>query len=109
MKRMLPFIIPPPRAGRRTERLRRTWYMTRWRILSALALGVLLAVSGCAWSRNQSPGSAPYQQYQATLHDPYPDTDLGPEVVGGRPREFQKPLAEPVRSRWLRDSWWSRF
>ena len=40
--------------------------------------------------------------------DPYPDPNAGPEVVGGRPREFQKPLPEPVRSRYLTDSWWQR-
>ena len=48
------------------------------------------------------------QQFDASLHDPYADNDLGPEVVGSRPREFREPLAEPVRNRWLRDSWWSR-
>ncbi|MBM3998350.1 MAG: membrane or secreted protein [Planctomycetes bacterium] len=80
----------------------------RW-ILIAVCAATLLAQPGCTWPRFGGPGTAPYQQYQATLHDPYPDSDLGPEVVGGRPREFQKPLAEPVRSRWLRDSWWSRL
>jgi hypothetical protein len=39
------------------------------------------------------------QRLSATVHDPYADVDAGPEIVGGRPREFQKPLAEPVRSR----------
>lgn len=54
------------------------------------------------------PGPLSYQRQNAILHDPYFDNDLGPEVVGGRPREFQKPLPEPVRSRWLNDSWWAR-
>lgn len=45
------------------------------------------------------PGPVRYQQNNASYHDPYSDVDAGPEVVGGRPRDFQKPNAEPVRSR----------
>lgn len=56
----------------------------------------------------RGPGTIQQQRLGAALHDPYADPNLGPEVVGSRPREFQKPLAEPVRNRWLRDSWWSR-
>jgi hypothetical protein len=55
-----------------------------------------------------APGPIDYQRNNASLHDPYADPDAGPEVVGVRPREFQKPLAEPVRNRWLTDSWWQR-
>jgi hypothetical protein len=54
-----------------------------------------------AWN---NPGTVPQQQQAATMHDPYGDTAAGPEIVGGRPREFQKPLAEPVRSRGFRDT-----
>ena len=73
-----------------------------------LPLGLAAAVLGCARAPLAPPGSMQYQRYEATLHDPYPVDDLGPEVVGGRPRDFQKPLAEPVRNRWLTDSWWRR-
>lgn len=77
--------------------------------LQIAALGLaLLSCSGCAslfpdWLH---PGPTQYQRFNAVLHDPYPDNDAGPEVVGGRPRDFQKPLAEPARNRYLRDSWW---
>lgn len=54
------------------------------------------------------PGSVQQQRYRATLHDPYPDRDIAPEVVGGRPREFMRPLPEPVRNRYMTDSWWNR-
>jgi len=54
-----------------------------------------------AWN---NPGTITQQQQAATMHDPYGDTMAGPEIVGGRPREFQKPLAEPVRSRGFRDT-----
>jgi hypothetical protein len=76
----------------------------------SIAIVLSLGIAGCrsAQPRFFRPGSMQRQQYNATLHDPYADNDAGPEVVGGRPREFQKPLAEPVRSPLLRDMWWSR-
>jgi hypothetical protein len=54
------------------------------------------------------PGTVQQQRFRATLHDPYSDKDLGPEVVGGRPRDFARPLPEPVKSRYLQDSYWGR-
>lgn len=42
-----------------------------------------------------------YQQSRAILHDPYPDVDAGPDVVGARPRDFQQPLPPAVRNQWL--------
>lgn len=77
-----------------------------------------LALVGCANQRGtflgldtpklQSPGTFEYQRNRANLFDPYSDQDRGPAVVGGRPRYFDKPAPEPVRNRWLADSWWSR-
>jgi len=65
-----------------------------------------LVFSGCRMSRPDwfRPGNLPYQQQRAVVHDPYADNDAGPEVVGARPREYEKPLAEPVRADLLR-SW----
>lgn len=45
------------------------------------------------------PGPAPYQRRQAELTDPYPEPDTGPDMVGARPRDYQKPAAEVTRSR----------
>jgi hypothetical protein len=67
----------------------------------------LLATSlvGCAQemaSLQQSfahPGPAAYQRAQAIQHDPYVLNDVGPEVVGGRPREYQIPVNEVERAR----------
>ena len=77
-------------------------------ILAIVALAI--AQSGCANSRYNifHPGTVRQQQMRASVHDPYPDQDLGPEVVGGRPREFAQPLPEPVRNRFFTDSWWGR-
>ncbi|MCA9259815.1 MAG: hypothetical protein KDA61_11475 [Planctomycetales bacterium] len=45
------------------------------------------------------PGPAPYQRGNAIEFDPYPQNDVGPEIVGGRPREYDKPLDEVRRAR----------
>lgn len=64
---------------------------------------LFLLACGC-----RAPGPVYQQQNAASYHDPYADNDAGPEVVGGRPREFQKPNAEPVRNRWYVDNLWGR-
>jgi len=46
-----------------------------------------------------NPGSIREQRLRALVNDPYPDTHAGPEVVGGRPREFSESLPEPVKNR----------
>jgi hypothetical protein len=51
-----------------------------------------------------SPGPAPYQRKLAENFDPYPLPDLGPDIVGGRPRDFAKPRNEVERSRQFLDS-----
>jgi len=70
--------------------------------------GVVALLLAPAWGcspavrtpRLHNPGPAHYQQYSATQYaDPYPLPDAGPEVVGGRPREFQVPRPEVERSR----------
>ncbi len=85
-----------------------------------LAVGVGFGMGGCRgtgppnWSH---PGPAEYQQRQAQMFDPYPETEPGPEIVGARPMEYDKPAAEvlrvqppldPMRSRWLPWNWWRR-
>ncbi len=70
------------------------------RLILAVAL---VGVAGCtglrgpSWSR---PGPAAYQQRVAERFDPFAQPDVAPEVVGARPRESQRPLAEPARARW---------
>jgi len=45
------------------------------------------------------PGWVQQQRNDAVAHDPYPLDDVGPEIVGGRPREYQRPLNEVQRAR----------
>jgi len=65
-------------------------------------LGFSLAVGtcGCANARWDfwRAGRAQDQQRRAQKFDPYPLPDIGPAMAGTRPREFDKPLAEPVRA-----------
>lgn len=70
-----------------------------------LAAVCLMLLSGCAspWAQRYGwtvRGPERYQQSWATVLDPYPDPDAGPEVVGGRPRDYDEPVPEVKRSRW---------
>jgi len=74
-------------------------------------LTVLIAPNvGCAGNRYAPsrwtwwhPGRVEAQRVRASVHDPYPDKDLGPEVVGGRPRDFMNQYPEAVRNRFYSD------
>ena len=82
----------------------------KFRFLLGCVVLTILALAGCRGYRPWFgfPGTIQQQRLRATIHDPYADNDLGPEVVGARPRDFQKPAPEPVRSRSLSEHWWSR-
>lgn len=65
-------------------------------------------VVGCVLPQRQFQGPQTIQQQQlsATSFDPYADVDAAPEIVGARPREFQRPAAEPERTRAFQDTRW---
>jgi hypothetical protein len=68
----------------------------RFAALAALVAGFALA--GCVSPPNWwHPGPEAYQQRRAEKTDPYPAVDVGPEVVGGRPRTYDRPATEPKR------------
>lgn len=71
------------------------------RIVLMLGSWFILTGLGCGLKRpfESGPGTLDQQRFTASVHDPYSDNDAGPEVVGGRPRDFNKPRAEPTRSR----------
>jgi hypothetical protein len=68
-------------------------------IMSLVALLALMsASSGCLSTPNVfHPGTESYQQARAQVWEPYPENDMGPAVVGGRPREYQDQQAEVTR------------
>lgn len=81
--------------------------MNRLRLLVWVVVMAGVA-GGCSSSGRTNlfaPGPAPYQQRQAERFDPYAEKESGPEVVGARPREYQKPPSEPSRARWMPWSW----
>src|SRR4051812_2931157 len=87
------------------------------------AVLLLLVVAGCANGRTAQqppPPNNPYmargqgavprlQRMETERFDPYPMTNVGPEVMGGRPQDFDKPRAEPTRGRWWQPSSFRRF
>ena len=62
---------------------------------------VIAGLSGCRSDGRLFPpaGSAQKQRYNATVFDPFAGSELGPEVEGGRPKDYQKPLYESDKSR----------
>ncbi len=68
------------------------------RILASLV--IMISLSGCAnyrWGLPWGQGTTDRQKARAVVHDPYTLNDIGPEVVGGRPRDFMNPQAEAKR------------
>ena len=68
-----------------------------------LLLVTLICLAGCAgrragWGFGAGQGTTESQRSRAIVHDPFPLNDIGPEVLGGRPREYFDPQAEPVRN-----------
>jgi len=74
-----------------------------------LLMGILLlGVAGCRSVSRPNwlhPGPAAFQQSTAERYDPYPENETGPQIVGARPREFQKPPPESARARWIPWNW----
>lgn len=56
-------------------------------------------------------GTVEEQTARAAVYDPYPLNDIGPEVVGGRPRGFTNPLSEPYRNEMKapQEGGWSQY
>ncbi|MFN9916159.1 MAG: hypothetical protein ACK53L_26450 [Pirellulaceae bacterium] len=73
----------------------------------AILLAMTLAATGCRgtpagthrWGGGPyGQGSIDRQKARAVTFDPYPLNDIGPPIVGGRPREFANPLPEASRN-----------
>ncbi len=57
--------------------------------------GAAAGIQGPNWN---NPGSLAQQQQRANVFDPFANNEVGPEIVGGRPRDFQKPMTEATRA-----------
>jgi len=68
-------------------------------------IGLWLAAGGCAPLSYQlsNPGTIQTQRLRAVRFDPYPDNNIAPEIVGGRPLDFQVDRAEANRARLVRE------
>lgn len=65
--------------------------------------GAMFSTAGCAnysGPRWFNPGPVAYQRAEAERYDPYPDPNMGPEIIGGRPLSYEHPAPEPERGRW---------
>ncbi|MGD0384205.1 MAG: membrane or secreted protein [Thermoguttaceae bacterium] len=70
---------------------------------AAILLLLFFGLAGCQSTAKPSlahPGSAQTQQNRAVRFDPYPENDIGPALVGVRPRDYENPIPEPARARW---------
>jgi hypothetical protein len=69
--------------------------------LAGLAVSCLVVATGCpnlARPNWGNPGTVQQQQMRAVATDPYPERDTGPEMMGVRPREYDRPLPPAVRN-----------
>ena len=63
-------------------------------VMTVLVGAIAGGCSNLAGPNYCNPGPQRYQQTRATEYDPFPEPELGPEVEGARPREFQEPRTQ---------------
>jgi hypothetical protein len=83
--------------------------MSRQTRVQSLALAAaLLPMAACSPTIKKPqllhPGPAPFQRANAEQFDPYPQNDVGPEIVGGRPPDYAIPRDEVTRANQFRAS-----
>jgi hypothetical protein len=66
---------------------------------TVVLIALLVLVPACQLPQQccTPPGTMGQQRDRAAVHDPFPDNDLGPPIVSGRPRGFDRPNSEPKR------------
>ena len=73
-------------------------------VLTLSTVYLLGTLTGCQHIHEQLTGprgDIRQQQYRAALFDPYALPEIGIDLGGQRPREFDRPLPEPVREKYL--------
>ena len=77
-------------------------------MLIVVLLLVAIGSSGCSTTGHCNPFNpepVALQRARAERYDPYPEVDIGPDMTGVRPRDFDQPSAEPQRARWIWDEY----
>lgn len=83
---------------------------TSAKVSRGMCLGLLMALlgwtqTGCYLKPNWgAPGTIGEQRSRAVLFDPYPNNDLGPPVVSGRPLGFERPMPEAEQNQYYPQS-----
>ncbi len=76
--------------------------MSSRKLTAALVAFAVMSIAACSPTIRRPqllhPGPANIQRYNASQFDPYPQTDMGPEIVGGRPPDFLVPVPEVDRA-----------
>lgn len=76
--------------------MRRNWVF----FVSSVMVVMLTACSPTIrMPRLESPGTAGFQRHNAEQFDPYPQNDMGPPIVGGRPPDYAVPRPAVERAR----------
>jgi hypothetical protein len=82
--------------------------MSRRPLLAVALVAACAPLAACSSTvrkpRLVSPGPAPFQRCIAEQFDPYPQNDMAPEIVGGRPLDYAVPRNEVTRARQYEES-----
>lgn len=79
--------------------------------IAAFAGLCLIVGAGCpnlARPNWWDPGTVQQQRLRAVASDPYPERDTGPEMMGVRPREYDRPLPPAVRNQMQQEDYMVR-
>lgn len=85
--------------------MRRPRTLRKGGLLCTLILPCLLTLIGCSSRPLCAPkGTMNQQQASAIVHDPFPQSDIGPSDASARPPSYQHPLPEAERNRIVADA-----
>ncbi|MGB0595539.1 MAG: membrane or secreted protein [Rubripirellula sp.] len=85
--------------------MRRPRTLQQCGLLCTLIMPCLLILAGCSSRPLCAPkGTMNQQQASAIVHDPFPQSDIGPSDASARPPSYQQPLPEAERNRIVADA-----
>ena len=74
-------------------------------LMSVVLVFSIVCIAGCRGYGLWAPaGPMNQQQANAVVHDPFPQSDIGPSDNSARPLGYQQPLPQPVRNRLVPDA-----